>query len=408
MDRRALAVLVACFCTVFTAFSIRYGYGVLLPEMLPSLAISKTSAGIIYSSYFIAYTILAPVLGMMADRYNTRAILTLFTAVLGVGAILMAYASSVVEASLYFTLAGIGTSACWAPVMALAQRWVSARRRGTALALIDTGSSFGIVWMAAVIPVIVVNYNWPAGWMALGSLGLLVAGINFVIVRNPPPQQQLLRPETGQANDESFGVTFRRLLRDTRFWLIGLAYLLTGFSILIPFTFLSTYAVQELAFPYEVATRLLTVIGIGAVVGKLALGSLSDKVGRLRIMILCKVLIAAGTLGMMYAQGFLAMASFTVVFSLGYGTVWAMYAAAASDYFSRELAGSIVGLWTMYLGIGSVLSPIIAGWVADTTGTLAWSFLLAAAGALVALLLLLLVRWGVFRQPSRSSVTESS
>ena len=115
MSKRAIAVLIACFCTVFTAFSIRYGYGVLLPEMLADWAISKTTAGIIYSSYFLAYTILSPVLGMLGDRYDTRIILTLFAAVLGAGAFLMATASSVVEASLYFALAGIGASACWAP-----------------------------------------------------------------------------------------------------------------------------------------------------------------------------------------------------------------------------------------------------------------------------------------------------
>jgi MFS family permease len=66
-----------------------------------------------------------------------------------------------------------------------------------------------------------------------------------------------------------------------------------------------------------------------------------------------------------------------------------MYAAAASDYFSKESSGSIVGLWTVYLGIGSVISPIIAGWIADTTGTLSWSFVLAAGGGLMSLLLLI-------------------
>ena len=65
-----------------------------------------------------------------------------------------------------------------------------------------------------------------------------------------------------------------------------------------------------------------------------------------------------------------------------------MYASAASDYFSKESAGSIVGLWTVYLGVGSTLSPIIAGWIADTTGTLAWSFVMAAGGAVISLILL--------------------
>jgi hypothetical protein len=38
-----------------------------------------------------------------------------------------------------------------------------------------------------------------------------------------------------------------------------------------------------------------------------------------------------------------------------------------------------------------MISPVIAGWVADTRGTLAWSFVLAAAGAIISLLLLVAV-----------------
>ena len=357
MNRRALAVLVACFCTVFTAFSIRYGYGVLLPEMLPSLAISKTEAGVIYASYFAAYTILSPVLGLMADRYNVRLLLTSFAAILGVGAFLMAYSSSVVEASLFFAIAGIGASACWAPVMALAQRWVSDKRRGTTLALIDVGSALGVVWSGTMVPLIAMARGWRTGWMSLGTLGFLLMVVNYLMIRSHPAEQSGL-PHSGlrRPANEPLGAIYLRLLRDTRFWLIGLAYLLTGFSIIIPFTFLTTYAVQELAFPYEAAARLVTVIGIGAIAGKLVLGPLSDKVGRIGIMILCTALIAVGSLGMAYVRGQLILTIFTAIFSLGYGAAWSMYAASASDYFSRELAGTIVGLWTVYMGIGSMLA----------------------------------------------------
>lgn len=224
--------------------------------------------------------------------------------------------------------------------------------------------------------------------MSLGALGFAVAVINFLMVRSSPEKQPELRQTgLGRHTREPVSVTYMKLVRDTRFWLIGLAYLLTGFSILIPFAFLSTYAAQELAFSYEAATRLITVIGAGAVVSKLALGPLSDKVGRIKVMMLCAMLMAVGSLGMAYGRG-MTLILFTAIFSLGYGAVWSMYAAAASDYFSKESAGSTVGLWTLYLGIGSILSPIIAGWIADTTGTLAWSFILASAGSVISLFLL--------------------
>jgi sugar phosphate permease len=98
--------------------------------MLPALAISNTGAGIIYSSYFLTYTLCSPVLGLLVDRTDARAILTIFVALLGMGAYLMSFSTTVIQACIFFALAGIGHSACWAPVVTVVLRWVSEKRRG--------------------------------------------------------------------------------------------------------------------------------------------------------------------------------------------------------------------------------------------------------------------------------------
>lgn len=383
-------VLIACFLTVFTAYAIRYGYGVLLPEMLGPLDITKAEAGVIYSSFFIAYTLCSPVLGLLGDRWNARWLISSFVVLLGLGAFLMSYASSILSASLFYTLAGIGSSACWAPVMALAQRWTKQENIGKTLAIIDVGSALGLIGAGAVIPLIVAANDWTTGWMYLGSLGLLVSFLNFVVIRDRP-REALDNKSVAPRRPPSTKTTLMALFRDTRFWLLGMAYLLTGFSILIPFTFLSTYATQQLDFPYEIAANLLTAIGIGAIISKVVFGALSDKIGRIQVMMLCAALIAGGSLGMVFADGAWLFVT-SVVFSLGYGVVWAMYAAAASDYFPSESAGTTVGLWTMFLGVGSILAPIISGWIADISGNLAWSFALASGAAVLSLLLLIPVR----------------
>jgi MFS family permease len=105
-------------------------------------------------------------------------------------------------------------------------------------------------------------------------------------------------------------------------------------------------------------------------------------------MMLCALLITGGSLGMAFTRS-VGLLVFISVFSLGYGIAWSMYAASASDHFSKDYSGSIVGLWTVFLGVGSIISPIIAGWTADTTGTLSWSFILAATGGGISFLLLL-------------------
>jgi len=387
MSKRATAVLCACFCTIFAAYSIRYSYGTLLPEMLPYLSITKAEAGGIYSSYFAAYTILSPILGLAADRYSIRFLVSIFVAIMGAGTFLMQYPTSLLQASLFFTVAGIGCSACWAPVMALAQRWTSDKRRGLSLSLVDAGSSLGVMAAGGLVPLAVAGAGWQLGWMGLGIMGLALGVINFILIRDRPgpssPAKIVARPRARFS-----GTTYKQLLRDRRFWLLGLAYLLTGFAIIIPFTFISTYAVQELAFPYESATLLITIIGGGGMIGKLTLGPLSDRVGRIKIMALCAALITAGCLAMAYGRGPVLMAV-CFIFGIGYGACWALYAACAADFFSRQSAGKIIGLWTFLLGIGSVIAPIISGWSKDVSGTFMWAFIIAAAGGLVSLLFLL-------------------
>jgi MFS family permease len=384
---RRFPVLAACFLTVFIAYAVRYGYGVLLPEMLPTLGVSKAAAGVVYSSFFIAYTVCSPVLGLLADRLNTRVLISGFVALLGLGALLMAFAASVLTASIFFALAGIGAAACWAPVMAVARRWSDAKRKGMTLAFIDTGSALGVIATSAAIPALVVATDWMAGWMTLGIAGLAVAAFDLLFLRHGPDGGRAPLPKVAEA-EAAPRPALVSALGDSRFWLIGLAYLLTGFSILIPFTFLSTYAVEEMAFPFQSAAALLTVVGVCAIVGKLVLGPLSDRIRRIRVMMICAALIMAGTLGMAAGRGHAWLYVFTGVFGLGYGAAWSMYAAAASDYFPGEMTGGIVGMWTTLLGVGSIVSPVAAGWIADRTGTLAWSLVLASAGGAVSLLLL--------------------
>jgi sugar phosphate permease len=217
----------------------------------------------------------------------------------------------------------------------------------------------------------------------------LVAGMNFLLVRSHPEQASSSpHPASASFTHETVRETYKRLLYNRTFWLIGLSYLAIGFSILIPFTFLSIYVAQGLGMPYEAATRLIAVIAIAGVFGKLVLGHLSDTLGRIRVMMLCGALVAAGCLGMAHFQKYSTLLLSTFIFGIGYGAIWPVYAASAVDYFSKGSAGSVVGLWTIYLGIGSMISPVMTGWTIDATGGYAWAFILAVIGAAISLLLL--------------------
>jgi MFS family permease len=78
-----------------------------------------------------------------------------------------------------------------------------------------------------------------------------------------------------------------------------------------------------------------------------------------------------------------------MIFGIGYGTLWPVYAASARDLFPKDYSGSVIGLWTLFHGLGSMISPVLSGWIIDATGTYVWAFILAVSCSILSLLLLL-------------------
>lgn len=234
MQKRVIAIITAGFLTLFIAFAIRYAYGLVLPHMLAALNISKTGAGIIFSAYFIAATLLAPLIGVLIDRFDAKIILSVFVAILGAGTCLMSLATSVVQASIFFAIAGIGHSACWAAVVIVVMRWVSPQRRGIAVSVVDLGTTAGIGVWSILVPIIIRGHSWRTVWLILGITGLAVAAMNFFLIKSHP-ETQAGAPDPGAANKKEVYVdgSYRVIFHDARFYLIGFSYLFISFSIII-------------------------------------------------------------------------------------------------------------------------------------------------------------------------------
>ena len=386
MSGRAYAVILAGFLTVSIAYSIRYGYGMLLPEMLPVLGITKTQAGTIFGTYFVMYTIFTPVLGTLSDLFNYRLLLTLFAAILGLGALLMASVTGFVQACLFFGLAGLGHAACWAPVASLVQKWVPNEKRGMMLSIVSIGIGVGVPLWGTFLPVIVSAFDWRAGWMGMGLFAMAVAVMNLVLVRNPVGPDKPMT-STRQRAEFVLGL-YSALLKDKRFWTVGTAYLLVGFNVLVPFSFLPVYARESLHLDYAASTRLISLIAFFGIAGQLTLGTLSDRKGRVHVLMLCGLIMGTACLGMVFFPSEWWLYGMTSFYGLAYGAVWPVYAATATDLFHSNQTGSVVGLWTVFLGTGAIVSPIICGWTIDMTGSYTWAFMLGMASGLASTLCL--------------------
>ena len=119
----AWVVLAVCFVNLFVNYSVRLGYGVVLPEMIRELNFSRTAGGSIYNAYLFVYIALTPLTGLLTDRIGARPVIAVCSLILGVGVVLMGTVQGVGSACLFYAIVGLGATGMWTPVITVVQRW---------------------------------------------------------------------------------------------------------------------------------------------------------------------------------------------------------------------------------------------------------------------------------------------
>ena len=394
-------VLGTSFITLFINYSIRIGaYSVLLPKMIQDLGINMTQAGMIRAGYFLTYILFSPLTGWLMDRVGGRFVISFFCLFLGIGTLLMGQASSLITAILFHGIVGIGAAAVWTPVSVLIQKWFAATKRGLALGILSPSYALGFGLMGIILPTIVKNYSWRMGWYLLGASGLLLIVINFLFLRDDPEKLGLLPwGETAKSipSPPPSKTTFNYwdIIKERTFWLIGASYFFISLGAYIVSDFIVTYGVVELKVPYPVASTFISIMALTSIVGGFVLMTLSDYIGRAKLLVIIHSLLALSILFIILAKGDISLLRVGIGwFGFIYGPIFPMYAACARDYFPKEVAGTVIGLLTLFYGIGAMVGPIMGGHLTDLMGTFRWSFGIGAIAALSAGILV-----GFLRRP---------
>ncbi len=389
-------ILGASFLTTLVSYSIRLGYGVILPEMIRSMGISKTEGGLTYSILFVTYTLFAPIVGNLTDRIGGRKVITFFCAVLALGVLLMSTANSLVTVVLFLAITGIGISATWTPVVALTTRWFSTNKRGFVLGIVTLGSYIGYGILGLVFPLAIARYNWRFGWTILGLSGTVVAVVNGLVLRSKPEDLDLLPwGEKGKFPELTSDIhsSYRTILNRKIFWQIGVSYFFISFCYYTFVSFIVTYGTTEVGIRYGIAASFASTLAFGAAVGSVPFATLSDSFGRSRTIFISELVITTSILFLLVARSNLWMIFISIaIYGIFFGPIFPLYGACARDYFEKEVTGTVIGAWTFIYGIGAVLAPLVAGFLSDLTGTFRWGFALAGIASLTASILFLSVR----------------
>ncbi len=377
----------------------RFGYTMILPSMQEALDLTNTQTGMLATGNFIGYLVMGTIGGFIASRYGPRRVVVVSMLLTGVTMVLTGLASSFWGAMAWRVLTGVGSGGSNVPVMALLSAWFAARRRGLASGIAVSGSSLGLIAIGFLVPRILDVYGedgWRYSWYILGVGVLLLGLLGFALLRNRP-EEKGLSPIGAQAPTAAEQPTltqspswaqdaapdWKQVYRSGSLWHLALVYVAFGFSYVIYATFFAKYLQSEAGYTKEAAGNLWAIVGWISIFCGLIWGAVSDVIGRQYGLALVYLLQAISFAVFALWQSPTGYAVSTVLFGLTAWSIPGIVAAACGDCVGARLAPAAFGFVTLFFGLGQAAGPSVAGALADTLGSFAPAFLLAAGVALL-------------------------
>ncbi|MDQ0381661.1 YbfB/YjiJ family MFS transporter [Amycolatopsis thermophila] len=341
----------------------RFAYGLTVPAMGRDLGWSLADAGVMSTANGLGYLLGALVTAAVAGRMGTAAafrwgmVLTALalaaTAVSGNFAVLLVVrAVAGLTGAVVFIVGGV-----------LASRIAARAVSGTPITVYFAGSGLGIVLSGAAIPAL--GPHWRLAWLGLGAVAAVAALVSW--------------PAARVAGDGPAASTGRA--RVTRLWPVAVAYLLFALGYITYITFLSAVLAAHDATVAQV-TLVWTALGVAVVVAS-AMWS-----GGRGLATLLAVLAAGSALALVSAALPVVLTS-AVVYGATFIGVPAAVTTLIKDHTPPADWTATLGAFTTVFAAGQTAGPWLAGVVADRTtpaATVAWTAVLCAAGALVALI----------------------
>ena len=363
-----------------------HSYGAYVVLLQAEFGWSKTVLGLAFALTRIESGILGPVQGWMADRFGPRIMMSVGTVIFGIGFMLFSGIDSLLGFYLTFALMALGSSlGGFGTLVVSVVNWFS-RHRTKALAIAQLGMSIGglsvplIVWCLEA-------FGWRTTAFYSGVVVLLV-GLPLVQVFRHRPDEKGERPDGipldpggldgGPHARSGRDYTAREAMRTWQFWLISVGHAVALLSVSSIMVHLVPHLTEGLGYSLALSGVAFAFMTAFLLVGQVAGGYLGDKFNKRVICTLCMVGHGVALLLIAYAASPLAVVAFAVLHGLSWGLRGPQMMALRADYFGPSSFGTIMGFSSLVVMLGMALGPVIAGYMADVTGSYESGFTLLA------------------------------
>ena len=375
-------IMLFCICCNTFCFGGVYAWSAFSGELANYMGWDYSKVA--YSIMLMCVALMGLVGGMLLQRFGARKLMIAAGIMWGLGWFATGMAGSIIMLYASFgILAGCASGFGYNPGVVTAVSWFP-DKKGFA-----SGMAVGTCGMASLIVAPLANFlltrfNVMTAFRLVGGMFLVVSLATSWYIDGPPAgwKPEGYTPAAAQAASE--GKTWREMLKDPRCYLLWATLLCASVAGLMLIGHASRIGQEVAGITAAQAALLVGIMAVANFVGRLALGSLSDVLGRHKVVIGVMLLCALDMVFLSSVSTFPAFVAAIVITGVCFGGTLATFSALSSDTFGAKYNGINYSIIFTGYGIASIVGPNVATAIKSSTGNYSGAFIFAAVCSILA------------------------
>lgn len=373
---------------------VTYAYGVFLLSMNETFGWQRSVLSGPYTLFLLIGGMLGPLAGFTIARFGARKNIIMGNIIAVLGLLGMSQVREIWHVYLFFGVMG-GVALAFAEfltVTTVINHWFILRR-SLAMGFLFAAGGAGGFFLPPLISLLIPGMGWRWTWVCLAVIHLLFAVVlaGFLIRNHPEDEGQVPDGDVKAGRSDKFHSSAKnRVYLTTMDWDAGdalrtpaLWLLLILFStVLFATNLLSTHQVaylRDLKYsPMVSATSLGLMLGM-SILGRLLSGMLGMRFDGRYLAAAFLSCMGLGIVSLVNAKVTIFVYLYSILTGIGFGGMIVLLPNIMGAYFGRTHFSRIVGWTTPVVTLASAISPTLAGYLFDATGSYFLPFTITAA-----------------------------
>ncbi len=371
-----------------------FTFGVFFKEFQTEFGWSR---GLISGASSLAFFVMgmgAIFFGTLNDKFGPRIILTVSGILLGIGYLLMSFIQAPWHLYiLYGVFVGIGFSTHDVITLSTLARWFT-RLRGRMTGLTKVGTGVGQFVAPILITTLIASFGWRNAYLMIGGFSLITLTLLAQLMKLDPQSIGLLPDgviDNGDSNTSSTkldSLPFREAFRSLPFWIICFAEFSIFFCLFTIIVHIIPHA-QDQGLKPTLAAAILSTVGSVSIIGRIVTGSLIDRIGGKRSLIVSFIILIGSLIWLQFAIETWMLFTFAIVYGFAHGGFFTVISPLIAELFGTDSLGKLFGIVLFVGTLGGTIGPTISGYIFDVTGSYQSSFAVLTGFAILGLVLVL-------------------